>query len=51
VSEKLTAQIGARNTVVGTPYWMAPEVIGGKAYDTSVGIDILDLFSHIENDK
>jgi serine/threonine protein kinase len=27
-----------RNTIVGTPYWMAPELIRGQNYDTKVDV-------------
>ena len=33
---ELTKRSGKRNTVVGTPFWMAPEVIRGANYDTMV---------------
>ena len=38
VSVQLTQNKRKRKTVIGTPYWMAPEVIKGKEYDTNVDI-------------
>jgi len=35
---QLTQNKGVRTTVVGTPYWMSPELIHGNNYDTKVDI-------------
>lgn len=35
---QLTTDLERRNTVVGTPSWMAPELIGGNKYDCKVDI-------------
>jgi serine/threonine protein kinase len=38
---QLTENQQKRNSVVGTPYWMAPELIRGMDYDT--GVDVWSL--------
>ena len=35
---QLTDTVDKRNSVVGTPYWMAPELIKGMDYGTAVDI-------------
>jgi len=35
---QLTKEKSVRNSVIGTPYWMAPEIISGQQYGTKVDI-------------
>ena len=56
VSAQLQSTMSKQNTVIGTPYWMAPEIIQEKGYDGkadlwSLGITIIEMAEGKSNNQ
>ena len=47
VAAQLTNTLSKRNTFIGTPHWMAPEVIQESRYDGKVQLSLLLVISDV----
>ena len=43
VSVQLDSTLSKRKTVIGTPFWMAPEVIKEESYDCLVFFFVIEI--------
>ena len=49
VAVSLSLRLDVQLSIVGSPYWMAPECIAGKKYNEKVGLLLLlILFLHYD---